>query len=86
MKVTYKISYDMVRNVCVENDFYNAGTNAEYEKMFSKVSANNGVKTAEEIFEIAEDIYFHTSKYDNLSTELVAACLLQAAYVLSVER
>lgn len=86
MKVTYKISYDMVRNVCVENDFYNAGINDEYEQMFSMVSANGGVKTAEEIFKIAEDIYSHTSKYDNLSAELIAACLLQAAYVLSVER
>lgn len=86
MKVTYKISYDMVRNVCVENDFYDAGTNNEYEQMFLMVSTNGGVKTAEEIFEIAEDIYSHTSRNDDLSVERVAARLLQAAYVLSIER
>lgn len=85
MTITYRMSTDKVRDVCVDNEFYNAGTNSEYVDMFAMVRRNGGVKTADDILEIADDIYAHTNGNDDLTVESVMICLLNASLVLKVE-
>lgn len=84
MKVLYMLSYDIVRTVCIDNDFYNAGNNEEYENMFSLVMKNGGASDIDDIAEIAEDIVAHTHKDYDLTVESVATCLLNAARILAV--
>ena len=80
MKVLYMLSCDTVRTVCIDNNFYTAGTNEEYEKMFSMVTKNGGTMPVEEVAEIAKDIAAHTS--EDVTVEFVTERLLNAAYVI----
>lgn len=82
MKVLYVISCETVRTVCIDNDFYNSGSNEEYENMFSMVTKNGGTMSVEEVAEIAENIVAHTQKDYALTVEYVAERLLNAAYTL----
>lgn len=79
MKVLYMLGFETIRHVCIDNNFYNAGSNEEYENMFSIAAKNGGVMTVEEVAEIAEDIAAHTHM---ISVEHVAGCLLNAAYII----
>lgn len=57
-----KFNIDDLYCLCVENDFYEAGTNEDYEAMFEMArKAGDHVKT-DDIKHIAEDILNHSTK------------------------
>lgn len=80
MKVLYVISHETVRNVCVANNFYTAGTIDEYENMFWMITKNNGTMPAEDVAEIAKDIAAHSN--EGVTVEFVTERLLNAAYII----
>lgn len=82
MKALYMLSREIVRGVCIDYDFYNTGSNDEYENMFSMVMKNGGATTIEDIAKIAENIVAHTYKDYDLTVEWVAERLLNAAYIV----
>lgn len=86
MKVLYMLNCEIVRTVCIDNNFYNAGSNEEYENMFSLVMKEGGTMNVEDIAEIAEDIVAHTHKSYNLTVEDVMTRLLNVARVVAVIR
>lgn len=59
---TRRIDTAKVRAMCIRNDYYTNGTNAEYEKMFQKCELNF------DILEIAQDIMEHCNKEKFLNT------------------
>jgi hypothetical protein len=53
-----------LRNVCIENDYYTSGTNADYEKLLSyvqKKSEKHKTITIKDIERITTDIYQHSN-------------------------
>ncbi len=82
MKVMWLLTYDTVRKVCIDNDFYNAGNNEEYENMLSMVDKKEKhCFAAEDVLEIAYDIEAHSTD-DDVTVELIIECLLNAAYTI----
>ena len=62
MKVLFMLTRSIISNVCFENDFYTAGSNEDYEKMFSMATENGETMEAEAVAKIAEDIVAHSTK------------------------
>ena len=85
MTTVWYINCETVRTVCIKNGFYNAGTNKDYENMFSKIrereDAEDNTFTLEEAKEIAEDIAAHTEALDS-TTEYVLERILNSAYLV----
>ena len=85
MKVLWMLTCDKVKKVCVENYFYDAGSNEDYENLFSKIrekqcSADSAF-TLDEVVEIATDISNHTDAMD-ATVEYVLEDLLNEAYTV----
>ena len=56
---TKKLFWDDVRKVCIQNDYYTFGNNAQYSNLMSFVSKKETV-TEEDIFVISNDIFAHS--------------------------
>lgn len=65
-----------VREMCIANNLYTCGTNAEYDAMFSMVNAleNNhaGIITADDLAPIAADILAHSKTEQDMESILYA--------------
>lgn len=62
--------YDDLRSVCIRNDYYTRGTNAEYEALFGKLRdgcCNLRNITTELLAEIATDIKAHSDTEDEIT-------------------
>ena len=55
---TRTIDSSALYHLCVKNDWYTLGTNAEYELMFGKAKGN---MTTEKMIALADDIVRHTA-------------------------
>lgn len=62
IKEVKKIDTDKLRNICIKNNWYTRGTNREYSNMF-KMCEKDNIST-NDLYEIAKDIYEHTSVED----------------------
>lgn len=78
MKVLYMLSYEDVRTVCCYDNFYTAGTNDEYEKMFSMIKGC--AIPFGEVVEITKNIAAHSS--EDVTVELATERLLNAASII----
>lgn len=72
-----------LRRICIRNDWYNCGTNEEYENLFARLRSNGGYAhiTTEKLAEIAADIMEHSDDMEDWSMtdimrELAAHCLI----------
>ena len=57
------INVQRLRNYCIANDYYDAGTNEEYDNLFKYCRAHEYL-SGQNIYEIAKDICIHSSKLD----------------------
>lgn len=77
MKYGYReirtISSEDIRNMCIKNDWYDNGTNEEYNNLLSY--SKEPYITSDEIIEMATDIYSHTQKFVNtpFNSDIVSA-------------
>lgn len=81
MKYGYKevrqLGASNLRSLCIKNDWYTCGTNAEYEKVLEMANKEN--ITTDDIVEIATDIYEHSSniqfdEFTSVMFEIGDAC------------
>lgn len=67
MKATYKETRHLhafdLRALCIEKNWYTAGSNEEYAHLFELTKRKTSLDT-EAIIEIAKDIYEHTATHD----------------------
>ncbi len=84
MKVSFMLNGDTVKSVCINNNFYTAGSNKEYRKMLSMTVKDGAKFTVEEVYEIAEDIAAHTPK-EGATARVIAQLLLNSAYCVIFE-
>ena len=59
IKETKKIDSDKLRNMCIKNNWYTAGSTEDYSKMFEMCKKDN-ISTSQ-LYKIAKDIYEHTN-------------------------
>lgn len=57
MKVTRKLVWDKVRQICIDRELYTCGTNSEYDQMLSRCKED---MSDPDYFLMAEDIYNHS--------------------------
>ena len=53
-----------LRELCIRQNWYTRGDNAEYEHLLLDLAANKDHLTTEDIIEIAEDIVAHSAPKD----------------------
>lgn len=58
-KVIRRLSSDALKILCIERKWYTNGTNEEYNGMLARTQKEN--ITSDDIVEIANDIYLHSS-------------------------
>lgn len=58
VKEIRRIDTDKLRHICINNNWYTCGTNADYSKMFAMCEKDN--ITTNDLYKIAKDIYEHT--------------------------
>lgn len=79
---------DNVRRVCIENNWYNKGTNDEYNNMFDMVRAlkDLSIITADDLYPIAADICKHSDiEYDVTNVMYVLAKKIVRTYAFDCE-
>ena len=82
-KETRSMSATKLRSVCIEHNWYTCGTNAEYGRLFDKLTDECGFPvhlTTEKLVEIAEDIWDH-SEITEYTIESVLFELAKNCYV-----
>lgn len=67
-----KISASALRQLCVDNDWYTAGDNDEYEHLLFDLAANKENLITADIIEIAADIMDHSELSDDCTIENIA--------------
>lgn len=81
MKLLWFFVFDDLRQFCIENDFYTAGNNKEYEAMLKRGVSKDGL-TAEEVADLAKDITAHTSTDNEYATPgRICTALLNRGYI-----
>ena len=58
VKEIKRIDTNKLRQICINNNWYTKGSNADYLKMFKMCDKEN--ITTNQLFKIAKDIYIHT--------------------------
>lgn len=80
-----KIHAADLRQLCIENDWYTAGDNDEYDHLLIDLaSAKENLNTAD-IIEIAEDIMAHSHMHPDYTVESVAFAVARIADVFFEE-
>lgn len=83
-KVIRRLSSDALRDLCIERAWYTNGNNDEYNNMLAKAQKED--ITSDDVVEIANDIYLHSS---NIRFEdFIAVCnaILFKSYSFMVEQ
>lgn len=79
---TRTLDASKLRSLCIKNNWYTRGTNAEYSRLFDRLTDCCGCPkhlTTEKLVEIAEDIWEH-SKITDYTIETVLFELARACY------
>ena len=71
-KEVRKISAQALRQLCVDNNWYTAGDNDEYEHLLLDLAANKENLNTADIIEIAADIMEHSNLSDDCTIENIA--------------
>lgn len=59
--MTYKlIDTETLYHICVKNNYYTCGTNAEYNNLFIIAKNNKCINKNDYIYNIATDIFYHS--------------------------
>ena len=58
VKEIKRIDTDKLRHICINNNWYTRGSNADYSNMFKMCEKDN--ITTNQLYKIAKDIYEHT--------------------------
>jgi hypothetical protein len=61
-----------LRALCIRQNWYTGGDNAEYEHLLFDLAANKSTLTTEDIIKIAEDIAAHSTLSDGYDIEGIA--------------
>lgn len=83
MKFIRDWSCSSVREACVRCGWYTCGTSQDYESMLAFVDSHK--PTDCNITKVAEDIFYHSTKNDGRTLELVAEVLAYEAIRLVAE-
>ena len=59
VKEIKRIDTDKLRHICINNNWYTRGTNADYMNMFKMCEKDN--ISANQLYKITKDIYEHTN-------------------------
>ena len=59
VKEIKRIDTDKLRNICINNNWYTYGSNADYSNMFKMCEKDN--ISANQLYKITKDIYEHTN-------------------------
>lgn len=59
IKEIKRMDSDKLRNMCINNNWYTAGTSADYNNMFKMCEKDN--ITINQLYKITKDIYRHTN-------------------------
>lgn len=65
------ITRGQARKMCIHQDWYDMGTNEEYEAMFNKFCGKDKKLTTRNIWNMAMDIINHTSEYDSVESMMM---------------
>ena len=66
IKANRNWNFERIRTMCIKHNFYNAGTNEDYEKLAKLIG--NKVPTYLNIYKVADDIRRHTNNSPGLTT------------------
>lgn len=66
-QITYTISADKVREMCIKHEWYTRGVNVEYQELLSYVDRHRHFITMSSILSIAMNIIEHSNMYNEYS-------------------
>ena len=81
-KETRTLSASALRSLCIREDWYTAGDNAEYDRLLQDLAASKPHLATEDIIAIAEDIAAHTSPDKHWTVEDIAFEVARACHVV----
>ena len=82
-KEVRKISLENIRQMCIEHNWYDYGTNKDYDTLLSYSNKDN--ITSDDIIEMAINMFVHVHlqvKYVHLIKDLIVINLYQNQYIL----
>ncbi|GAA0806679.1 hypothetical protein GCM10008910_45390 [Faecalicatena orotica] len=69
-----KIGAMELRNLCIKRNWYTCGNNEEYSHLLGDLAEDKENITTDDIIEIAQDIYEHSSKESMIDFEFEDIC------------
>ena len=87
MKFVFKWSFDKVRRMCIDNDFYICGDNEDYSKMLTYVT-NHEEPDEDDLLTVASDILRHSDEdvKENFTVKDIVEVLLNTAGHITVSK
>lgn len=94
VRLTYTISSDKVRNMCINHEWYTRGVNHEYQELLNYVDSHRHYISINGILTIAIDIVNHSNicddyskseKIDNVVFFIIRECVDIFPYVSDVK-